>query len=227
MQCLITVVSGKGDISKADIAAMEIELRQGLQTLGMKLNDDQINQLLSYLELLHKWNRAYNLTAVENPLDMVSLHLLDSLAIALYLKGKNFIDVGTGPGLPGIPLAIAMPDRHFTLLDSNGKRVRFLFQVRSQLGLVNVREVQARAESFKPEDLFDGVISRAYSSIRTMVQSTAHLLNPDGTFYAMKGRFPDKELSELVKPYTVTATHRLRVPAIDGERHLIEIGIVP
>lgn len=209
------------------MAATEQELRQGLSLLGMPLNDHQIKQLLSYLELLHKWNRAYNLTAVENSLDMVSLHLLDSLAIAPYLAGNRFIDVGTGPGLPGIPLAIALPDRHFTLLDSNGKRIRFLFQVRTQLALGNVEEIQARAESFKPEALFDGVISRAYSSLRTMVQSTANLLDPNGIFYAMKGRFPDRELSELVKPYTVTATHRLRVPAIDGERHLIEIGIAP
>ncbi|KJS05702.1 MAG: 16S rRNA methyltransferase [Gammaproteobacteria bacterium BRH_c0] len=206
------------------MSAIENELREGLLTLDMSLTDSQISQLLSYLELLHKWNRAYNLTAVEDPLEMVSLHLLDSLAIAPYLQGKGFIDVGTGPGLPGIPLAIAMPDRHFTLLDSNGKRVRFLFQVRTQLKLANVEEVQARAESFQPQALYDGVISRAYSSIRTMVQSTAHLLAPQGTFYAMKGRFPDRELSELVKPYTVTATHRLQVPAVDGERHLIEIG---
>lgn len=218
-------VTSKCEIDKDVMTAMDTELRQGLQSLGMALSDDQIDQLLSYLELLHKWNRAYNLTAVEDPLDMVSLHLLDSLAIASYLKGNGFIDVGTGAGLPGIPLAIALPDRHFTLLDSNGKRVRFLFQVRTQLGLVNVREIQARAESFKPEALFDGVISRAYSSVRTMVQSTAHLLDPKGIFYTMKGRFPDRELSELVKPYTVTATHMLQVPGIDGERHLIEIGI--
>jgi 16S rRNA (guanine527-N7)-methyltransferase len=202
-------------------------LRQGVAALHLDLDEGQIELLIRYLELLAKWNRAYNLTAVEDPLAMVSLHLLDSLAIAPYLDGGRFIDVGTGPGLPGIPLAIALPGRHFTLLDSNGKRVRFLFQVRTALGLGNVREVQSRAETWRDGPGYDGIISRAYSAIDTMLASTAHLLAPGGHFYAMKGRLPEEELSALAKPFNVTATRRLQVPGIDGERHLIEIGVTP
>lgn len=205
--------------------AMEAELRDGLNALALSLDDHQVARLLDYVALLHKWNRAYNLTAIEDPAAMVSLHLLDSLAIAPHLAGQRFIDVGTGPGLPGIPLAIALPDRHFTLLDSNGKRVRFLFQVRTALGLDNVREVQSRVQDFTVTPGFDGVISRAFSALDSMVTATTPLLAPGGRFYAMKGRFPEKELSDLPKPYNVVHSHRLLIPGIEGERHLIEIGV--
>lgn len=205
----------------------QLQLKKGLDQLGLALDSNQVDQLLAYLALLVKWNRAYNLTAISDPLDMVALHLLDSLSIIPWLTGECFIDVGTGPGLPGIPLAIALPDRHFTLLDSNGKRVRFLFQVRTSLGLGNVSEVQSRAESYSPPRLFDGVISRAYSALDTMIASTAHLLAPGGHFFAMKGRLPSEELSALAKPYIVTGAHPLQVPGIDGERHLIAIGTSP
>ncbi len=201
-------------------------LRDGLCRLELSLDDHQVGQLLDYLALLVKWNRAYNLTAIDDPLDMVTLHLLDSLSIAPHLQGSAFIDVGTGPGLPGIPLAIALPHRHFTLLDSNGKRVRFLFQARTALGLANVTEVQARSEAYRPQQPLDGVISRAYSDLGSMVRGCGHLLSSHGHFYAMKGRHPVEELSALPKPYMVTAIRRLKVPGIDGERHLIEIGTV-
>jgi len=206
----------------AAITAQDV-LRRGLDELGLELCDVQIGQLLRYLELLQQWNKAYNLTAITDPLDMVRLHLLDSLAILPFLRGRRFIDVGTGPGLPGIPLAIAMPDRHFTLLDSNGKRVRFLFQVKVALGLANVTEIHSRVEAFKPEQGFDGIISRAFTSLAEMVTKTEHFLAADGVFFAMKGRFPEKELSELPKPYNVFTSHRLEVPGVDGERHLLEI----
>lgn len=202
-------------------------LQDGLATLGVELGSAQITQLLQYLQLLQKWNKAYNLTAVSDPEAMVRLHLLDSLAILPFLSGDRFIDVGTGPGLPGIPLAIAAPDKNFTLLDSNGKRIRFLFQVRQQLALQNVGELHHRAESYAPENLFDGVISRAFTHISDMLSKTAHLLVGDGKFYAMKGRYPEKELSELGKGFTVSACHHLDVPGIDGERHLVEIAISP
>lgn len=199
-------------------------LEQGLAQLALPLQPEQVDRLLGYLALLVKWNRAYNLTAISDPLEMVSLHLLDSLAIVPWVTGERFIDVGTGPGLPGIPLAIALPDRHFTLLDSNGKRVRFLFQVKTALQLGNVAEVQNRAENYRPAEQYDGVISRAYSAIETMIATTVHLVRPRGRFLAMKGRLPSEELSALPKPYIVTDIHRLQVPGIDGERHLIEIG---
>ncbi len=205
----------------------EIRLVQGLEVLGLDLGDDQVAGLLQYADLLLKWNRAYNLTAVDDPLEIVSRHLLDSLAILPFLAGRQFIDVGTGPGLPGIPLAIACPDRHFTLLDSNGKKVRFLFQARAALELGNVREVQSRVEDFRPEAGFDGVISRAFTSLSGMADKCRHLLAAGGRFYAMKGRYPEKELSELAKPYNVTASHRLEIPGVDGVRHLIEIGLLP
>jgi len=206
---------------------LENILREGLAALSLSLDDLQIQQLLRYIELLQRWNKAYNLTAVTDPGDMVRLHLLDSLSILPFLGGKNFIDVGTGPGLPGIPLAIAMPDRQFTLLDSNGKRVRFLFQVRVALALGNVFETRARVEAFRPDHGFDGIISRAFSSLGEMVDKTTHLLDEKGVFYAMKGRYPEKELSELEKPYNVLSCHRLEIPGVEGERHLIEVGKFP
>ena len=199
----------------------------GLQDLGVVLNQGQIDKLIAYLQLLCQWNKAYNLTAVTEPMEMINLHLLDSLAILPYLKGRRFIDVGTGPGLPGIPLAIARPEADFTLLDSNGKRVRFLFQVRLALKLENVFEVHARAETYTEDRAFDGVISRAFSSLTDMVVKTGHLLEKSGSFYAMKGRYPEKELSELAKNYTVSACHHLDIPGVDGERHLVEISITP
>jgi 16S rRNA (guanine527-N7)-methyltransferase len=210
-----------------DFSTLELQLRSGLAELQLpfELNQHQIDQLLQYLGLLEKWNRAYNLTAIDSLPEMVSLHLLDSLAIAPYLTGQRFIDVGTGAGLPGIPLAIALPQQDFTLLDTNGKRVRFLFQVKTTLGLANAHEIQARVETYQVGGLYDGVISRAFSTIETMVTSTRHLLTPEGRFYAMKGRFPEKELSTLPNPYNVIASNRLKVPGIDGERHLLQLGI--
>ncbi len=210
-----------------DTKKLQQALATGLQVLGLAIPLERQEKLISYLELLVRWNKAYNLTAVTDPLEMVHLHLLDSLAILPHLKGERFIDVGTGPGLPGIPLAIVRPESHFVLLDSNGKRTRFLFQVRTTLGLVNCQEVHARAETYDGAKAFDGVISRAFTSLTDMVDKTHHLLASDGCFYAMKGRFPEKELSELAKAYTVSACHKLDVPGVDGERHLIEIGLSP
>jgi len=205
---------------------LENALKAGLATLNLSLNSEQQGKLIQYLQLLRQWNKAYNLTAVTDPLEMVYLHLLDSLAIYPYLEGRRFIDVGTGPGLPGIPLAIADPNREFVLLDSNGKRTRFLFQVKVALSLANVQEVHGRVETYQPETLFDGVISRAFTSIADMVDKSSHLLAEAGHFYAMKGRFPENELRELEKPYTVSACHKLDVPGVDGERHLVEIGLL-
>jgi 16S rRNA (guanine527-N7)-methyltransferase len=205
--------------------SQEHRLRSGLAKLGLTLNDHQVGQLLDFLDLLQKWNKAYNLTAIENPEEMVALHLLDSLAILPYLEGRRFIDVGTGPGLPGIPLAIACPDRHFTLLDSNGKRVRFLFQVRVALGLSNIEEIHARSEAYKPKEPFDGVISRAFTSLPDMAHKTRHLLTDSGVFYAMKGRMPEKELSDLPKPFNVSSCYPLSVPGVDADRHLVTLTI--
>lgn len=207
----------------ADLAS---RLRAGLDALSLPLSDYQVALLLDYLSLLQKWNRAYNLTAVRDPQEMLHLHLLDSLSIAKYIAGNEMIDVGTGPGLPGIPLAICFPERSFTLLDSNGKKTRFLFQAKNSLGLGNVQEVQSRVEAYQPDRSYDAVISRAFSSLADMVEKCSHLLAPDGRFYAMKGQYPQQELSELPKHYNVIASHRLDVPGVEAQRHLVEIAPV-
>lgn len=198
----------------------------GLQQLGLSLQDRQVDQLLEYLNLLQKWNRAYNLTAIREPEAMLKLHLLDSLSITPLVQGQRIVDVGTGPGLPGIPLAICFPDRQLTLLDSNGKKTRFLFQVKNSLSLGNVCEIQSRVEDYRPEQLFDAVTSRAFTSLWDMVNKCRHLLADGGRFYAMKGQYPAEELSELPKHYNVIASHPLNVPGVEGQRHLVEIAPV-
>jgi 16S rRNA (guanine527-N7)-methyltransferase len=200
------------------------ELQSGIKTLGLSCSSDQIDQLLAYLEMLQRWNKAYNLTAIREPIQMVRLHLLDSLAIHPYVQGaKKVIDVGTGPGLPGIPLAILNPDINFTLLDSNGKKTRFLFQAISELSLTNVTEINQRAEKYQSQQLFDIVLSRAFSSISDMLGYCDHLVSETGCFLAMKGKKPDSELSQITKDYKVVDLSQINVPHIESERHLIKI----
>lgn len=200
-------------------------LETGTMELCLPTTNQQINLFLDYLEILKKWNEAYNLTAIRNPEDMVAMHLLDSLSIAPFIKGKNILDVGTGAGLPGIPLAILYPERRFTLLDSNGKKIRFLFQAKNQLGLENVNEIQGRAEKHQTEARFNAITSRAFSDLSDTIEKTKHLLEKGGRFYAMKGQLPDQELSMLPKHYKVVASHRLVVPGVNNKRHLVEIEL--
>lgn len=199
-------------------------LEAGMQNMGVDYTSLQRDQLLAYLELLISWNKAYNLTAIRDPAQMVALHLLDSLTVLPHVTGEHLIDVGTGAGLPGIPLAIMYPDKQFTLLDSNGKKTRFLFQVRCHLGLTNVTEIQSRVEQHQPRECYDAVLSRAFTSIADMVDKCHHLLAAQGVFLAMKGKFPQSELSEVAKDYKVETSHTLQVPGVEGERHLIVIG---
>lgn len=206
--------------SEAHLAPL---LEAGMQAMGINYSPEQRDQLLAYLQLLVTWNRAYNLTAIRDPSEMVQLHLLDSLAMLPHLSGQRLIDVGTGAGLPGIPLAIICPQRHFTLLDSNGKKTRFLFQARCDLGLTNLVEIQSRVELHRPAVPYDAVLSRAFTSVADMVDKCSHLLSDEGLFLAMKGKFPQSELSEVGKDYKVDASHRLQIPGVDGERHLIVI----
>ncbi|QCR37716.1 16S rRNA (guanine(527)-N(7))-methyltransferase RsmG [Nissabacter sp. SGAir0207] len=193
-----------------------------LNQAGIVLPDQQKNQLLAYVGMLDKWNKAYNLTSVRDPAEMLVRHILDSIVVNPHLQGSRFIDVGTGPGLPGIPLAIVRPDSHFTLLDSLGKRVRFLRQVQHELGLTNITPVQSRVEAFPAEPPFDGVISRAFASLDDMVSWCHHLpAAQHGRFYALKGVRPDDELAAIEGRAGVEQIVRLTVPGLEGERHLV------
>ncbi len=182
----------------------------------------QRERLIGYIEMLDKWNKAYNLTSVRNPVDMLVKHILDSIVVSPYLNGERLIDVGTGPGLPGIPLAIMNPDKQFYLLDSLGKRIRFIKQVLHELDIKNVVTVQSRVEEFQPQQKFDTVLSRAFASMTDMVQWCQHLPKPEtGQFLALKGMHPQGEIAELPEWCNVISVKTLKVPELDGERHLV------
>ncbi|MDV2904293.1 16S rRNA (guanine(527)-N(7))-methyltransferase RsmG [Phytobacter diazotrophicus] len=199
------------------------KLSRLLDEAGISLTDHQKNQLVAYVEMLHKWNKAYNLTSVRDPNEMLIRHILDSIVVAPHLQGERFIDVGTGPGLPGIPLSIVLPDAHFTLLDSLGKRVRFLRQVQHELHLTNITPVQSRVEDFPAEPPFDGVISRAFASLNDMVNWCQHLPGTQGKFYALKGLIPNDEIDTLPAQFSVASIVKLDVPHLEGDRHLVVI----
>lgn len=200
------------------------QLNALLAKTSLDVSPEQVNLLIQYVELLNKWNKAYNLTSVRDPSDMIIKHIMDSLMVGPLLKGQSFIDVGTGPGLPGIPLAILYPEYQFVLLDSLGKRITFLRQVVFQLKLQNVTPVKARVEQYQPEVPFDGVLSRAFSSLIDMVTWCDHLVSKEqGRFLALKGQFPHDEIAVLPDGITVDNSHAILVPDLDGERHLIEL----
>lgn len=199
------------------------ELCEGARELGVELSAEQHEQLLAYLALLIKWNKAYNLTAVRDPDEMVSRHLLDSLSVVPYVveAGDNWLDVGSGGGMPGIPLAILFPERQFTLLDSNGKKTRFLTQVKLELKLANLQVIHSRVEEFQPEQPFSGICSRAFSSLEDFSNWTRHLGDVNTQWLAMKGVHPDDELQALPADFSLSATHVLKVPGCQGQRHLL------
>lgn len=194
--------------------------------LGISLSDNQSTLLLGYWQLLIKWNGAYNLSAIRDPEQIFYKHIVDSIALVPLFRTHQVsrcLDVGTGGGLPGIPLSICLPDTHFTLLDSVGKKMRFLFQVVQSLTLMNVDLKNCRVESFHTDQGFDVIISRAFASIAKFTGLCRHLLSESGEFWAMKGADPLQELSEIEKHYIVSCCHQLDVPGVDGERCLLRI----
>jgi 16S rRNA (guanine527-N7)-methyltransferase len=196
-------------------------LSQGLHQLGLALTAEQQQRLLSYVGLLHRWNRTYNLTAVRQPEAMIERHLLDSLSVVPYIEGQNIADVGTGPGLPGIVLAIVYPEKKFTLMDSNGKKTRFLQQAKQALSLANIDIYNGRVETYPEQHSFDTVISRAFASLNAMLSWTGSLAAADARFLAMKGAYPDQELAELPAGFELLNAYPLQVPNCEGERHLL------
>lgn len=205
---------------------VEDQLSAGIAALGLVLPADAEAKLLAYLGLLDKWNRVYNLTAVREAERMVSHHLLDSLAAVPYFQGGRpgsirVLDVGSGGGLPGIPLAIARPELQVTLIDSIAKKTAFLLQAKAELGLKNVHVVTGRVEDFRPETGFDVITSRAFSDLKEFVALTRHLLKPGGRWLAMKGLYPNEEIATLPSSVKVSADHDLVVPGLDATRHLI------
>lgn len=198
------------------------ELSTGARALGVALTLEQEDQLLAYLALLIKWNKAYNLTAVRDPDEMVSRHLLDSLSIASYIgAGSRWLDVGSGGGMPGIPLAILYPGKYVTTLDSNGKKTRFQTQVKLELELTNLEVIHSRVEAHKPEVPYDGIVSRAFSSLEDFATWTRHLGDNSSRWLAMKGQHPADELVALPADFEIDSAHALAVPGCQGQRHLL------
>jgi 16S rRNA (guanine527-N7)-methyltransferase len=201
--------------------SIELQLKAGIAALGLALPEGAEAKLLAYLALLDKWNRVYNLTAVRDAERMVSHHLLDSLAAVPFFQGESVLDVGSGGGLPGIPLAIARPQTRVTLIDSIAKKTAFLLQVKAELGLGNLTVVTGRVEDYRPAEGFDVITSRAFSDLREFVALTRHLLKPGGCWLAMKGLYPNEEIAQLPPGVKVSADHALVVPGLDATRHLI------
>jgi len=200
--------------------ACRLKLQQGLSSLDLAIGETEQDAMLSFVKLMAKWNKAYNLTAIREPLDMVSLHILDSLSILPHLKPPLVVDIGTGAGLPGIPLAICQPDYHFTLVDSNSKKTRFVQQAVMELQLKNVDVVHSRVELFRPDKLYSTVLTRAFASLADILKLTGHLVADGGILLAMKGQLPEQELAELTLDYQVIP---INMPDIDAERCLIRL----
>lgn len=204
------------------VAQLQARLEQGIAELGLNLPNEAVSRLLDYQALLQRWNSAYNLTAVRDPADMITRHLLDSLAILPYVRGDSLADLGTGPGLPGIVLAIAAPGRETLLVDSNGKKVRFLREAIRALKLEGVRAQQSRVEDVAGH--YDCITARAFASLADMLGWGGHLLAPDGIWLAMKGKLADDELAGVPTGFAVRGTHELKVPGLLAERHLLVLG---
>jgi len=205
-----TLPAGVADALERGLAAMDLDA-----TLAPPL--------LTYLALLDRWNRTYNLTAIRDPREMVTRHLLDSLAMRPFIEQGTLADLGTGPGLPGIPLAITRPGLRVTLVESNGKKARFMREAVRQLGLGNARVAESRAEAVDEPGAYDHLTARAMDTLAGIVAVGGHLLKPGGTLLAMKGVYPREEIAALPAGWAATQVHPLQVPGLEGERHLVEV----
>ncbi|EGM67877.1 16S rRNA (guanine(527)-N(7))-methyltransferase RsmG [Shewanella sp. HN-41] len=202
---------------------LSAQLEAYLAAINLPATTEQKKQLIDFVGMLNKWNKAYNLTSVRDPESMLIRHIMDSLVVSEHLQGERFIDVGTGPGLPGIPLAIMNPDKTFVLLDSLGKRIRFQKQVAFELGINNISSVESRVEAYQPEQKFDGVLSRAFASIQDMLTWCHHLPAENGLYYALKGQLNDEEMRQIPAGFIVKDIIELKVPKLDEQRHLLKI----
>jgi 16S rRNA (guanine527-N7)-methyltransferase len=199
-------------------------LLDGARALGIQLDESQQHKMLAHLDLVDEWGERMNLTAIRDRSQQVTKHLLDSLSVLPWLRGPRVADVGSGAGFPGVPLAITAPQVHFALIESTGKKCRFLEHVRDTLGLANVEVVQARAEGYEPETRFDTVLARAVGPLADLVRNAGGLVTGDGRLLAMKGRYPQDELAKKLNGWKLVAVHPLKVPGLDEERHLVELA---
>lgn len=214
----MTKAHAESALSDDEAAAL---LSEGLSDMQILLSDEQQSQCVHFLSLMQKWNKTYNLTAIRNPKDMIVKHLLDALSVVPHLRGESVLDVGAGGGLPGIPLAIAFPEKNFTLLDSNTKKTRFLLQVAHDCGLGNVSVAACRVEDYKASVLFDSITCRAFASLSDFVGMTAHLGSGRCEWVAMKGLCSDEEIEALPEDFYVEESVELNVAGLDAQRSLI------
>jgi 16S rRNA (guanine527-N7)-methyltransferase len=198
-------------------------LMSGAAELGIPLSAAQAGQLLRLLDELDDWNQRMNLTAIRERGAQITKHLLDSLSIHSHLRGVRVVDIGTGAGFPGLPLAVAMPQLQLVLVDSTAKKLKFVQHAAQTLGLANVQTVHTRAESYHPKERFDCVVSRAVGPLETFVKGSGHLCVGGGRLLAMKGRYPTDELEHIPSGWKLAAVHRLNVPGLDEQRHLVEL----
>lgn len=210
--------SGRGEVQVRGL------LDEGLRESGLEMPPPRREMLLALVTLLLKWNRIYNLTAIEQPEDIVRRHLLDSLSLLPFLQGSRTADIGSGAGFPGLPLAIARPDVHFGLIESRDKRVRFLRQAATELGLTNVEVVAERAEKYRSATPYDTVVARAFGSIADLLRCAGHLVAPTGTVLAMKGVYPAEELSEISAAGYTSRVVPVRIPHLEAARHIVVLA---
>jgi 16S rRNA (guanine527-N7)-methyltransferase len=207
-----------------DFKQLHAELLKQLSQNHFNMNEVISKKLTEYVSLLHKWNQIHNLTSIRNPLQMLSKHIIDSLTISPYLQGPHILDVGTGAGLPGLPLALTHPQYRFTLVDSNGKKIRFLMHAIQTLMIDNVDIIHLRVEKYHPENCFNSIVSRAFSQLNEFLHKAKHLCCENGIFLAMKGQYPTEEIDTLDARFKLVSIKALHIVGLEEKRHLLTIA---